>query len=47
MGKIYGSAKVCPKNDSVNCLSLDPDLSKIMSASTDYEERTYYWEVVH
>ena len=47
MGKIYGSAKVCLKNDSANCLSLDPGLNLIMSSSTDYEERTYYWEVVY
>ena len=45
MGKIYGSAKVCPKNDSANCFSLSSDLTRIMSSSIDYEEITYYWEV--
>jgi hypothetical protein len=44
MGKIYGSSKVCPKNESDNCLSLEPDLSDIMAESQDFEERTFYWK---
>ena len=47
MGKIYGSAKVCQKNDSANCVNFNPDANRIMSSSTDYEEITYYWEVSH
>ena len=45
MGNIYGSAKVCPKNETSNCYSLEPELMDIMADSTDYEERTYYWQV--
>ena len=47
MGKIYGSAKVCPKNESANCVNLNPHANRIMSSSTNYEEITYYWEVSH
>jgi hypothetical protein len=47
MGKIYGSTKVCPENESTNCsYSLEPELSNIMAESEDYAERTYYWKVI-
>jgi hypothetical protein len=44
MGRIYGSSKVCEKDNATNCFNLEPDLSNIMAESTDYEERTYYWQ---
>ena len=45
MGKIYGSTKICPPNQTENCNSLEPELTDIMAESNNYEERTYYWKV--
>lgn len=44
MGRIYGSTEVClPESDE--CLALDPGLKKIMSESTDYDQRLFAWKV--
>ena len=53
MGGIYGTSEVCLNGtkwpdlikDGKTCLPLSPDLTKIMASSSDYELRTYVWEV--
>jgi len=42
MGKIYGSTKVCVKEDE--CYNLEPGLTNIMAESTDYNEKLLVWQ---
>lgn len=42
MGKIYSTSKVCFSPE--NCMSLDPDLTKIMAESRNSTERLMVWE---
>ena len=44
MGSIYGSSEVCAPDDLTQCYQLEPGLTNIMAESTDYAERTYYWQ---
>lgn len=49
MEKIYNSAKICPF-DKKDCdldkegWTLDPEMSKVMAESTNYDELLYVWE---
>ncbi|KAI4500405.1 hypothetical protein M0802_004367 [Mischocyttarus mexicanus] len=49
MKEIYGRTRLCPyRNMGSNCnLSIDHDISKIMTQSKDYDELLYYWHAWH
>lgn len=49
MEGIYNTAKICPFNKqdcnlSTEGLTLDPEISEVMSSSEDYEEMKWAWE---
>ncbi|XP_043682054.1 angiotensin-converting enzyme-like [Vespula pensylvanica] len=49
MKDIYSRTRLCPyRNMGSNCnLSIDHDISKIMTQSKDYDELLYYWHAWH
>ncbi|KAJ8264684.1 hypothetical protein GJAV_G00152490 [Gymnothorax javanicus] len=47
MDSIYSTAKVCPKNETKNCWSLEPELTDIMANSRSYKKLLYAWEGWH
>jgi len=46
MQRIYSTAEVCnkPGDETGNCYPLDPDLTKIMASSTDWNELLWAWQ---
>ena len=49
LNKIYASAKVC--NDQfgkkIDCLSLEPELTKLFAESRDYNKLLHFWKRWH
>lgn len=50
MSGLYNTAKICPFTEQ-NCVSpnlnLDPDITKIMAESHNYDELEYVWNSWH
>ncbi|KAM4701859.1 angiotensin-converting enzyme 2 [Discoglossus pictus] len=44
MSTIYSTETLCKNDGSNECLPLEPGLDRIMSESTDYQERLWAWE---
>ncbi|KAF2357889.1 Peptidase M2 peptidyl-dipeptidase A [Trinorchestia longiramus] len=45
MKTIYSTAKICDYSDFINCdLRLEPDLTRVMMKSRDYDELKHVWE---
>ncbi|XP_062268927.1 angiotensin-converting enzyme 2 [Platichthys flesus] len=44
MNTIYSTAKVCLKDEPLNCQTLEPGLEDVMFNSRDYAKRLHVWE---